>query len=470
MARPPHTRAHDSAMRRSLFAKLFAAVLAACTLVLVAQALMWRYNLQDGLIGYLEQDAADSLDRAAPVLERAYAEHGDWTFLDRSPEAWITTMRPAFLPNGGAMSSADQLGAPVRIGLFDAQMRHVAGNRLADPRALRRALRVDARVVGWVAMVPLEDALAPGLQRFIERQRELALVSLVFSLATVAVVTFLLTRPLHRRLRELGDGTRAMARGEYATRIDTGVPDELGALARDFNHMAQALEFNERARRDFLVDISHELRTPLAVIRAEVEAMQDGVRRPNADPVDNIARNTRSLNALIDDLHDLALTDVGAMAYRFGTVDMRALAADAAASLAPRFAERELAFDADIGEVPLPVHGDPLRLRQLLDNLLANSLRYTDAGGRVSLRCAAAYDALVLVVEDGAPGVDAAHLPRLFDRFYRAEGSRNRATGGSGLGLAICRNIVEAHGGRIGAAASAAGGLQVTVSLPLEAR
>lgn len=269
-----------------------------------------------------------------------------------------------------------------------------------------------------------------------------------------------------RRLRGLTQATHLLAAGDYATRIDAAARDELGQLARDFNLLAQALEHNERARRDFMADISHELRTPLAVLRAELEALQDGIRPMTPNSLGSLHQQVGQLGKLIEDLYDVSLTDVGALAYRRAPVDLAVILATVLDGLRARFAAAQLQVQAQIDAGPLQVDGDERRLQQLLGNLLENTLRYTDAGGTVQVRCVRRGAVLEMVVEDSAPGVDADKRARLFERFYRTEASRNRASGGSGLGLAICRNIAEAHGGSIHAEASALGGLRMVLRLP----
>eukprot|EP01032_Pedospumella_encystans_P028457 gene28457-32142_t len=250
------------------------------------------------------------------------------------------------------------------------------------------------------------------------------------------------------------------------SRIEVGSNDELGHLAKDFNRMAQTLEHTERARRTFMADISHELRTPLAVLRAELEAIQDGIRPTTAQSVDAMHAEVGRLGKLVDDLHDLSLTDIGAMTYRRTPIDVATVLRTAVGGMQGRLEAEGLELRVHVAPAPLSISGDERRLQQLIANLLENSLRYTDRGGVVQVRADRHESGVRIVVEDSAPGVPLDKLEKLFERFYRVEGSRNRASGGSGLGLAICRNIVEAHEGRIQAQASPFGGLRIVIDLP----
>jgi two-component system sensor histidine kinase BaeS len=263
--------------------------------------------------------------------------------------------------------------------------------------------------------------------------------------------------------------THRLAAGDYAARVDSQSHDELGGLARDFNGLAQALGRNEQSRREFMADISHELRTPLAVMRAELEAMEDGIRPIGPAPLLTISDQVRQLSKLVNDLHDLSLTDVGALAYRRSALDLSVVLKATVESMRSRFSVAQLELNAQLPAAAFHVQGDERRLQQLFSNLLENSLRYTDAGGKVEVGCERNGRLLRITVDDSAPAVEPDKLPRLFERFYRAEASRNRASGGSGLGLAICRNIVQAHDGSIEASLSSLGGLRIIIELPVEA-
>ncbi len=244
--------------------------------------------------------------------------------------------------------------------------------------------------------------------------------------------------------------------------------DEVGQLARDFNQLAFALERNERMRREFMASISHELRTPLAVLRGELEALEDGVRALDAMSLRSLQQEVGLLNKLVADLYELSLADVGALTYRKSPVDLIELLQLSLAGAAGRCRERGLSLEMTVPERTRPVLADAGRLQQLFGNLLENSLRYTDSGGR--LRIEVVQDGAGIGVDwmDSGPGVPDAELSRLFERFYRAEASRRRASGGSGLGLAICRSIAEAHGGTLEARRSPLGGLWLHLQLPTE--
>ena len=270
---------------------------------------------------------------------------------------------------------------------------------------------------------------------------------------------------LTRRVRALASGTEALMRGDYDVRLPVAGRDELDRLAGDFNSLAATLAATRRARSQSIADIAHELRTPLAVLRGEIEALQDGVRSLDAASLASLAQEVAHLGRLVEDLHTLSLADLGALSYRKEPLDVAELAGEAVAMQRRALDEKGLAVELALepGAIAL---ADETRLAQVFGNLLQNTLRYTDAPGRLAVAVRRAGDRVVLDWQDSSPGVPPEDLPRLTDRLFRVEASRSRAGGGSGLGLAIVKAIVEAHGGTLAARASSLGGLWLELALP----
>jgi two-component system sensor histidine kinase BaeS len=354
-----------------------------------------------------------------------------------------------------------------RLALVDADGARVVGRSDVPPDAPEVPVELDGRRIGTLRLAPLprfDDAIDVA---FAHEQLQTALLATIAVLAGSLLVAFALARWLLRPILALGAGTRALAAGDYSSRLPTDRHDELGILARDFNHLAATLEQHRESRRRWGADIAHELRTPLSILRGEILALLDGVRAPTAGALDSLHAECDRLGSLIEDLYQLSLADAGALDYRFESLDLGEVAREALEMQRRACAEAGLVLEAAITDGVL-VRGDARRLTQLIDNLIANARRYTDAPGRIRIEVSAAPGGAVLAIEDTAPGVPESSLPRLFDRLYRVESSRSRAAGGAGLGLAICRAIVEAHGGRIEAGASPLGGLRVRVDLPRE--
>jgi two-component system sensor histidine kinase BaeS len=276
-----------------------------------------------------------------------------------------------------------------------------------------------------------------------------------------------LARLLVRPLRKLAAATGHLSTGRYDVRVPVDTDDEFGRLARDFNAMALSLDKNEQARRQFVADISHELRTPLAILGGEIEAIQDGIQDLSLESISSLQVEVFRINRLVDDLYQLALSDVGALAYRKANADLADVLSDSLDRARPKLAERNLRLGVLLPQSPVMVFADETRLTQLFDNLLDNSRKYTDSGGSLDIKLEVADGAATVDISDSGPGVTDEELSRLFDRLYRVETSRNRASGGAGLGLAICRNIVEAHEGAIEALHSPTGGVWIRITLPL---
>jgi signal transduction histidine kinase len=289
--------------------------------------------------------------------------------------------------------------------------------------------------------------------------------------AVVAVLALAVTAVLGRRvLRPIGTVTEASRRigaGDLSLRVPARGRDELAELARSFNRMAESLQQAEDRQRRLIADIAHELRTPLANVRAYLEALQDGVFPPHPQLFANLQREALHQQRIIDDLQDLALAEAGALTYHFGRLDVTdLLAACRAANLAAADAAG-IALRVDAGG-PVVVRADPHRLRQVVDNLVSNALRATPSGGTVTLAASSGEGQAIIVVRDTGVGIPPSDLPHIFDRFWRADAARGRATGGSGLGLAIARQIISDHSGMIGAWSQVGVGTAITIMLPYD--
>lgn len=464
-------------MKLRITAKLFIAVLASCLVVTVAMGVAMRHSIEQGFLEYVKEREAKRIGTLTELLQDAYQEHGNWEFLRGNREAWGALLRAS-----REGSRQDHPRTPPTL-LLDADGREVMGHGRLKPdfagpggalpgsatpghTAPRQALHVDGRVVGWLVTTP-----APGLpedadRQFLAQQVKATWLTALVSVALAALVAMLLARRFLAPIRRVAGATHRLASGHYATRVPVTGDDELGQLATDFNALAATLERNEEMRRHFMADISHELRTPLAVLKGELEALEDGVRPFNADSRASLQAEVATLGKLIDDLYQLALGEVGALRYHMTPLDLAGLLATTAHAWRDRLEQKGLRLVLQLPPGLLTVAGDPQRLVQLCNNLLENALRYTDAGGQVQLSLAAEADAVQLDLQDSAPGVPDHLLPRLFERLFRMESSRSRESGGAGLGLALCQDIVAAHGGTITAQASPLGGVWIRVTLP----
>jgi two-component system, OmpR family, sensor histidine kinase BaeS len=353
------------------------------------------------------------------------------------------------------------------IFLLDEKKALVAGKDQPLNEAFLIPLLDDGETVGYVgipfnpAVRDLQDAdFAQG------QEHKLSLVILV-ALIIASLAAFPLAHLLTKRIRYLVDQVNLFSKGNYREKVSLKGRDELTELAKHLNNLGEVLEQSEQTRRQWVADISHELRTPLAVLQAELEAMEDGVRPLDRNAVTRLISHSQRLKHLVNDLYELSLTDLGGMTYRKNTMDLAVLLRESIQAMQPQFALHEIELTLQIKDEPAIIFGDQNRLQQLFVNLLKNSLQYTNAPGLTQVALKIEHEYAIICLEDTAPGVADEHHEKLFERLYRADSSRNRTTGGAGLGLSICKNIVAAHEGTITTSNSTLGGLAITISLPL---
>jgi two-component system sensor histidine kinase BaeS len=279
-----------------------------------------------------------------------------------------------------------------------------------------------------------------------------------------------------RPLKSLQHMTKLVAAGDLTQRTIPQGAQEIAALMADVNVMTESLNHLQKARKLWIAQISHELRTPLSVLRGELEAVQDGARKPNAILIKSLLAEVLHLGRLVGDLHTLSMADVGQLHCEFQTQDVHS----ELARIIKRYAEiaesHGLSLQQGLQGNSLIATWDMRRITQVLTNLLANSVRYTDSPGRIQIDWQAKRGLFRLTIEDSAPSVPKHMLEQLFEPLYRADMARTRRpnavgtsdTGGSGLGLAIVRAIVQTHRGSVRASLSSLGGLKITLILPLD--
>jgi two-component system sensor histidine kinase BaeS len=457
---------------KSILIKLWIAFLATLALAVSATLFFTHWNMQKGFVDYVNEKSVKQLGSLEYVLVRVHNEHGSWNILRHKKGLWRELRHRALL------SHADHHDHPANkhylknffepLVLVDEDRQLVAGHPRGKAHYRWHPIQDEEKILGYIGYIKPHRLIRTVDQLFLERQlRSFWLVG-ALCLVLSSVLAWLLSRRFVRPIKKLSAGAQALASGNYKVRIDPDTNDELGRLCHHFNELASALAANEHSRRQWVADISHEMRTPLAVVKAQIEALQDGIREPSAENLALVHNKVNALSRLIDDLYELSLSDLGALRYHKQPLPLAAILREAIEGYEARFSQAQLQLQLQFQVKGSDlVYGDGERLIQLFHNLLENSLRYTQAPGTVRVQAQRHQQRFVVVVEDSAPGVDTEQLDRIFDRLYRLETSRNRETGGAGLGLSICKNIVTAHQGQIKASQSPLGGLRITIHFPV---
>ncbi|MBL7064213.1 MAG: HAMP domain-containing protein [Anaerolineae bacterium] len=381
-----------------------------------------------------------------------YVRHGDWSGVQLELERMgqITGERVVLADGEGrivADSEGKLIGQPV-------------GRDWDAPAALivHNGVPVGALYVG----LPQES---PGIEGFLTSvNRTLLLVAVVAGLSAVLLILGL-SRRIFAPVQALTAAARRMEAGDLSQRVEITSQDEIGDLARAFNGMADGLARLEGLRRQLVTDVAHELRTPLTNIRGYLEALQDGVVEPERHVIDSLHEEAMLLNRLVDDLQAFSLVEAGQLRLERQPVALADVVDKAVEAARPRAVAKGVVLRADLPEdLPL-VDVDPRRIGQVLRNLLDNGLTHTPSGGEIGVVAQASDEWVEVKVWDTGTGIAAEDLPYVFERFYRADKSRSRATGGAGLGLAIARQLVEAHGGQIEVESEVGRGTQFAFTL-----
>jgi two-component system, OmpR family, sensor histidine kinase BaeS len=486
-------------MRLRLVHTLSLLLLSAVLLAVLAMGVVMAWNLKNGFGHYLEARDVERLEQFAALVTEVAAQAGGITALQQrmdmrdlldqfAQRQGLAPRRtraqgegpgpgPGADPGRGGPPRGDSGGFGSRVWVVgvDGQALLARPAQPLGPQAgpfIDRPIRLGGKVVALVRLRPgarVPDAVEA---RFL-RSQYLGIFAVAGALFLLALASaWWVARRWVRPLHAVQAATARIARGEFDVRLQgrqqgEGRSDEIGDLVRNVNCMAEGLQQLEGARRRWLADISHELRTPLAVLRGEIEALVDGVRPLRPEAIMSLREDALRLGKLVDDLHLLAMSDLQALPCAFDELDSVVLTRELVQRLQARAAAKGLELSVEIDPLAtLPVRWDSTRIEQLLCNVLENSLRYTDAPGRVVLALESQGSGITIDINDSAPSVAAADLPHLFEPLYRADAARSRHRSGSGLGLAICHAIVRSHGGRIDAAPSSLGGLHLRIELP----
>lgn len=401
-----------------------------------------------------ERDAAAA--SAARALAAAYAAADRWGDADLAPARDVAERA------GARLVVRDASGAIV-AGPGPGSGRGGGGGAPGGAAVSSAPVEVDGEVVGSAQLRVPGSGLSRAEQRLRDRLVSVALLGAGLAAAVALVVAVLIARRLTRPLDRLALAAGRLAAGDASARAGIAdAPGELGAVGRAFDEMAGALDSRDAARRALLADLAHELRTPLTILRADCEALVDGVEPAVPERLAALHDEILRLERLVSDLETLAAAESAFLRLETAPVDLAAVGAAACARMGARAAAEGIALVTRLE--PALARGDPRRLDQVADNLLTNALKFTPPGGRVTVSTTRRGDDAVLAVRDTGRGIPADELPHVFERFWR--GGTSADVSGRGIGLAVVRELVDAHHGRVTASSPPGGGTLMEVVLP----
>lgn len=383
-------------------------------------------------------------DNAGIVLADSDGKLTGTQYTSKEPGQPVITYTPrsgGFLRVGQATAAPDQTAAPV-MGANAAGILYLIHGDTANIN--RASLQITYNTIG----------------RFF-------LWGSLLAVAIALLLTFILSRRILAPVKALASATREFGKGDFSHRVDFKDRGEMGELSRSFNAMADDLERNERLRRNMVADVAHELRTPLSNLRGYLEAISDGLVKPDEAGIHSLSEEVSSLSRLIDDLQELSLADAGELRLIFQPEDISRLIRETVTALQAKAAAKDLTMSASLPATLPEVNIDAHRIKQVLYNLLDNAVAHTGPEGRITVTAWEEEDRVNVSVADTGEGIPAEDLPLIFERFYRVDKSRTRSTGGTGLGLTIVKRLVEAHGGRIDVRSKPGQGATFTLSVPV---
>ena len=339
-------------------------------------------------------------------------------------------------------------------------MQHITG---VEPAQITLPLSIDGRKIANVKIISMTEGGGLWRQQDIDFQKRLNnSILLVGLLLTVlaAIISFLLAKIFTRPVSALSLAASKISQGDFSARAHVGSSDEIGSLANLFNQMAQSLEQEQKERQNMLSDISHELRTPLAVMRSNIEALQDGLLEPSKQNLQSIHDEVLRLSNLINDLQTLALTDSASLTLSKIKLDVAEVIAESLKKMDMFLKTKHIKVHFE-SESKVEIEADAEKLKQVIFNLLFNAYKFLDEDGNINIGIAAKKESVQIKINDNGSGIKAADLAHIFERFYSSDKS-----GGSGIGLAVVKKLIDAHNGTIDVESTPEKGTTFTIELP----
>jgi two-component system OmpR family sensor kinase/two-component system sensor histidine kinase BaeS len=453
-------------MRNSLIVKLMGAflilIIVSALIISVATSLgtknafrqystnnrqVWSNRLADSLVAYYTSNGSwDGIDTVlASSLDTETSNEGGSFGKGKDGMRRGMSMGMMMGGNDQRVMLADQNN---RV-LFDSTGEHTGTILSSSDIDSGIALQSDNQRIGTLLVDSEAMGAGTPAAAFFESVNHSIVASVLVSLLIAAILGAALFNQVTSPLRQLKKAADAVGTGNFKERVSIHSHDEFADVGRSFNQMAESLDKAEEARLHYMADIAHELRTPLTAIQGTVEAMQDRILPLDDEQLENLHSQTDLLNRLVNDLRLVSLAETGHLKLVKTRVDPGSLTRSTVESLKPLAVQKQIQIRMDIQDSLPECDLDTDRYAQILNNLLSNAIRYTSEGGGITIALHVVGSSLDLSVSDTGTGIPAEGLPHVFDRFYRADKSRSRASGGAGLGLTIVKQLVEAHGGWI---------------------
>ena len=455
---------------RSISTKLIIAFLSIGVISVAAIFITARWNTQQEFYKFLSDQSQSTI---VTSLTNYYQVNGSWAGVE------FLFIQSGNHPNSGMGQGQGQgprmdMRQPFTLAdkngfVIVSNGRYAAGEKISkDELELGTPITSDNEVIGILVptLVPFQ-----GNQReleFIERTNVTLLYGALIGAVIALFLGIFLSRTITRPIRELTEATHAISEGDLSQQVQVRTSDELGELAQAFNRMSAELSHSVNSRKQMTADIAHELRTPLSLILGHAEAVHDGVLPPTKENFEIIREEATRLEHLVNDLRILSLADAGELSIIPQIIEPGNLLQEVASLYQIQTQKKNIELDLDIAPHLPTLEIDPGRITQVLTNILDNATRHTPEGGNILLSATKVGERVELAIRDSGPGLPKEDVERIFERFYRADASRQREDGGSGLGLAIAKSIVQAHNGQLSAESEAGKGLKVTISLPIK--
>jgi signal transduction histidine kinase len=443
-----------------IYSLRFRLLMAFALIILVAVGAIYLFVSHTAVVEisrFGERSEQARFGRVTFELNRYYREHEEWEGIQPYVEQWGSLYeRRIILTDSSGVVVADSQG-------------ELLGQQYLpdDTQGMRFPPPWEGDSVGILYISPESSAVFPSPLSLSQAISRFLLWGALLAAAVAFLITYFLSRRISAPVKALTLAARQLGQGDLSQRVQSKEKSEVGELARAFNSMAESLERNEKLRRNMIADIAHELRTPLSNLKGYLEAIADGMVKPDSNTICSLDEEASLLSRLVNDLHELSLAEASELKLDYQMKDIIKLLKRTIAVRQTQATAKGVSLSVDLPKKLPPVNVDTHRISQVLLNLIDNAITHTPKGGIITIAARKLDNWLEISVKDTGEGIPAKDLPNVFERFYRVDKSRTRATGGAGLGLSIAKSLVEAHGGKIEVQSEEGKGSRFSFTLPV---